>query len=202
MRRRCRCRASRGYPLRVLVLNIGGSLAEAAIISAGGIIATRSIRVGGVCFDAVIANYLRKKKRLIVGMSTAEDLRIKIGNCMAHIDRGSLIPNGLHADTGMALSLEISSHEICEIITPAIAAIAHMATDLLEQASPSIAADIYDYGIMLTGGCAFMPSMAEAIFRETGLRVTVAEQPQDSVVRGLGEILKFPSLWMPSAGSI
>ena len=184
-------------PCGCMVLDIGGSLAETAIISAGGIIASRSIKVGGACLDSIITKYLQKEKRLIVGMTTAEELRIKIGSCMDHIDRGNMIAHGCHADTGMAFSQEISSNEICATLTPAVAAIAHMVTGLFQQAPPSIAADIYAYGIMLTGGCTLMPGMTEALARETGLRVTVAEQPQDAVIRGLGWIIRTPRLWEP-----
>jgi len=74
-------------------------------------------------------------------------------------------------------------------------AIARTAISLLEEVPPEIAADIYDYGMMLTGGCALMPGMAEALHRETGLRVTPAEHPRDSVIHGLGRILNHPTLW-------
>ena len=85
--------------------------------------------------------------------------------------------------------------EICEAITPAIQAIARTALSLLEDVPPEIASDIYDFGMMLTGGCALMPGMREALNRETGLRVTVAEHPRDAVIRGIGRILNQPSLW-------
>ena len=79
--------------------------------------------------------------------------------------------------------------------TPAIVAIARTTMSILDDVPPAIAADIYDYGMMLTGGCALMPGMPAALARETGLRVTVAEHPRDAVIHGLGRILRQPTLW-------
>ena len=193
--------AAAGAGLRVasprgcMILDIGGGLSESAIISLGGIIAGRSLKVAGERFDAAIMNYLRQKRNLVVGATTAEELRVSIGVCDTHIDRGSMTVYGRNARTGLASRQEVFSSEICEAITPALVAIARNAMSLLEDVPPEIAADIYDYGMMLTGGCALMPGMASALSRETGLRVTVADHPRDSVINGLGRILKYPALW-------
>ncbi|MBE6651924.1 MAG: rod shape-determining protein [Ruminococcaceae bacterium] len=193
--------AAAGAGLRVasprgcMILDIGGGLSETAVISLGGIIAGRSLKVAGEKFDAAIMNYLRQKRNLVVGAATAEELRVRIGVCDSHMDRGSMTVYGRNARTGLASRQEVFSSEICEAITPAIVAIARTAISLLEEVPPEIAADIYDYGMMLTGGCALMPGMAEALHRETGLRVTPAEHPRDSVIHGLGRILNHPTLW-------
>ena len=193
--------AAAGAGLRVasprgcMILDIGGGLSESAVISLGGIIAGRSLKVAGDRFDAAIMNYLRQKRNLVVGATTAEELRVRIGVCDSRIDRGSMTVYGRNARTGLASRQEVFSSEICEAVTPAIAAIARSVMSLLEDVPPEIAADVYDYGIMLTGGCAPMPGMVEALCRETGLRITVAQQPRDCVIRGLGLILAKPSLW-------
>lgn len=193
--------AATGAGLRVasprgcMILNIGGGLSESAIISLGGIIAARSLKVAGERFDAAIINYLRQKRNLVVGTPTAEELRVRIGVCDSRIDRGSMTVYGRNARTGLASRQEVFSAEICEAITPALLAIARNALSLLEDVPPEIASDVYDYGLMLAGGCAVMPGMDEAIRRETGLRVTVAEHPRDCVIYGLGRILKHPELW-------
>ena len=178
-----------------MILDIGGGLSEAAVISLGGIIAGRSLKVAGDRFDAAIMNYLRQKRNLVVGATTAEELRIRIGVCESGMDRGSMTVYGRNARTGLASRQEVFSSEICEAITPAIVAIARTAMSILDDVPPAIAADIYDYGVMLTGGCALMPGMARALSRETGLRVTVADRPRDSVISGLGLILQQPTLW-------
>ncbi len=193
--------AAAGAGLRVasprgcMILDIGGGLSEAAVISLGGIIAGRFLKVAGDRFDAAIMNYLKQKRNLVVGATTAEELRVRIGVCDIHIDRGSMTVYGRNARTGLASRQEVFSSEICEAITPAIQAIARTALSLLEDVPPEIASDIYDFGMMLTGGCALMPGMREALNRETGLRVTVAEHPRDAVIRGIGRILNQPSLW-------
>jgi rod shape-determining protein MreB len=193
--------AAAGAGLRVasprgcMILDVGGGLAETAVISLGGIIAGRSIKVAGDRFDAAIMNYLKTKRNLEVGATTAESLRVRIGVCDSHIDRGNMTVYGRNARTGLASRQEVFSSEICEAITPAVMAIAKNAVSVLDDVPPAIAADIYDYGIMLTGGCALMPGMAEALARETGLRITLAKNPRDSVIDGLGAILKDPTLW-------
>jgi rod shape-determining protein MreB len=140
-------------------------------------------------------NYLRQKRNLVVGTTTAEEIRVKIGVCDTAMDRGSMTVFGRNARTGLASRQEVFSSEICEAITPAIVAIARTAMSVMDDVPPAIAADVYEYGIMLTGGCALMPGMPEALARETGLRVTVAQHPRDSVIHGLGRILRQPSLW-------
>ena len=193
--------AAAGAGLRVaanrggMVLNIGGGLSESAAIALGGILAARSIKVAGERFDAAIMNYLKQKRNLEVGSVTAEEVRVRIGVCDNSLDRGSMTVYGRNARTGLASRQEVFSSEICEAITPAIAAIARNAMSLLEDVSPAIASDIHRYGIMLTGGCAAMPGMDLAIHRETGLRVTVADRPRDCVINGVGCILKEPTLW-------
>ena len=193
--------AAAGAGLRVasprgcMILDIGGGLSEVAVISLGGIIAGRSLKVAGERFDAAIMNYLKQKRNLVVGIATAEELRVRIGFCVPHMDRGSMTVYGRNARTGLASRQEVFSSEICEAITPAIVAIARTATSLLEEVPPEIATDIYNFGIMLTGGCALLPGIAEALARETGLRITVASQPRDSVIHGLGRILRQPTLW-------
>lgn len=193
--------AAAGAGLRVasprgcMVLNIGGGLTETAIISLGGIITARSLKVAGDRFDAALMNYLKQRRNLVVGATTAEELRVRIGVCDTAYDRGSMTVYGQNARTGLASRQEVFSSEICEAISPAITAIGRNVLSLLENARHEIASDVYDYGIMLTGGCAEMPGLPEALHRITGLRVTVAPNPRDCVINGLGRILEHPGLW-------
>ncbi len=193
--------AAAGAGLRVaspkgcMVLNIGGGLSESAIISLGGIIAARSLKVAGDRFDAALMSYLKQRRNLVVGATTAEELRVRIGVCDTAYDRGSMTVYGQNARTGLASRQEVFSSEVCEAISPAITAIGRNVLSLLENARHEIASDVYDYGIMLTGGCAEMPGLPEALHRITGLRVTVAPHPRDCVINGLGRILARPGLW-------
>lgn len=186
-----RVTAARGH----MILTIGGGLSEVAVISAGGIIAARSVSVAGDRFDAAVVNYLRQKRNLVIGQPTAERLRIDIGTCDSRVDRGSATVYGRNARTGLASRQEVFSAEVCEAITPTLLGILRSVTAILEEVPPEIASDVYDFGIMLAGGCAEMPGMATAIQRETGLKVTVAPNPRDCVIHGLGRIIEHPRLW-------
>ncbi len=193
--------AAAGAGLRVnsprgcMILTVGGGISETAVISAGGIIAARSMKVAGERFDAAIINYLKQRRNLVVGQPTAEELRIRIGTCVPGLDRGSMTVYGRNARTGLASRQEVYSSEVCEAITPTLEAIMRGVTSVLEEVPPEIAADVYDYGLMLAGGCAEMPGLPTAIRQATGLRVTVARHPRDCVIDGLGRIIQHPTLW-------
>ncbi len=182
-------------PRGCMILTIGGGISEAAVISSGGIIAARSIKVAGERFDAAIINYLKQRRNLVVGLPTAEELRVRIGTADSRIDRGSMTAYGRNARTGLASGQEVYSTEICEAMTPALDAILRGVLSVLEDVPPEIAADVYDFGLMLAGGCAAMPGLPDAIRRATGLRVTVARNPRDCVINGLGRIIEHPALW-------
>lgn len=193
--------AAAGAGLRVssprgsMILNMGGGISEVAIISAGGIIAAHSIKVAGERLDSAIINYLKQRRNLIVGAATAEELRVRIGTCDKSIDRGSMKIYGRNARTGLASCQEVFSSEICEAITPTLVAVMKSITAVLEDVRPEIASDVYDYGLMLSGGCAGMPGLPDAIRQATGLRVTIARNPRDCVINGLGRLIKHPELW-------
>ena len=102
---------------------------------------------------------------------------------------------GRNARTGLASTQEVFSSEICEAITPTLSAIMKSISTVLEDVPPEVASDIYDYGLMLSGGCARMPGLADAIHKVTGLRVTIARNPRDCVINGLGRLIKHPELW-------
>ncbi len=193
--------AAAGAGLRVhsprggMILSIGGGISEAAIISSGSILAARSVKVAGERFDAAIINYLKQRRNLVVGLPTAEELRVRIGTADSGLDRGSMPVFGRNARTGLAARQEVYSSEVCEAITPSLMAIIRAALTVLEEVPPEIASDVYDFGLMLTGGCALLPGLSDAIRRETGLRVTIAREPRDSVIHGLGRIIEIPELW-------
>ena len=182
-------------PRGCMILNMGGGITEAAVISSGGIVAARSIKVAGERFDAAIINYLKQRRNLVVGMPTAEELRVRIGAMDAGIDRGSMTVYGRNARTGLASRQEVFSSEIVEAITPAVDAVIRGVLSLLEDVPPEISADIYDFGLMLSGGCAETPGLPLALKRATGLRVTVARDPRDCVINGLGRVIRTPALW-------
>ncbi len=182
-------------PQGCMVLNIGGGITEAAVISSCGIVNALSARMAGERLDVAIVSYMLNRRHLRISDSAAEALKMKIGSADPRLDRGSMTVCGLKSDEGLAAALNVSSREICEAITPSIENIARIALLTLEGVQPEISADIHNYGLMLTGGCAVIPGMAAAISRCTGLRVTVAKDPLDCVINGLNRIIRTPSLW-------
>lgn len=193
--------AAAGAGLRVtsprgsMMLSVGGGMAEAAIISAGGIISARSVKVAGERFDMAIINYLKRKYSMLVGDATAEALKLGLGTALPTVDRGEMVVYGRNVRTRLAMSRAVTSKEICEALTPVVDAIARMTVSALEGAPPEIAADVYALGLMLSGGSALLPGFAEALSRKTGLRVIPARDPLDCVAFGLGRILEQPRLW-------
>ncbi len=185
-------------PRGCMILNIGGGITEVAVISAGDIIAARSIPVAGERFDADIIHYLKKRRNLVVGRPMAEELRIRIGSADGISgtagDRAGMTAYGRNERTGLASRQEVFSAEITEAITPALNIIMRGVLAVLEDVPPEIASDVYDTGLMLSGGCAEMPGLSSAIRRATGLRVTVAREPRDCVINGLGRLIKHPIL--------
>ncbi len=186
-------------PRGCMILCIGGGISEVAIISSGGIIAARSIKVAGERFDAAITNYLKHRRNLVVGPNTAEELRVRIGSADASLDRdperGRMTVYGRNARTGLASRQEVYATEVTEAITPSLDAVMRAVLSTIEEVPPEIASDVYDYGLMLCGGCACMPGLPRFIRRATGLRVTVARDPRDCVINGLGRLIEHPGLW-------
>ena len=102
---------------------------------------------------------------------------------------------GRHARTGLASSQEVYSAEISQALTRAVDAVTQCVASVLERVPPEIANDIYQFGLMLSGGCAVIPGLPDAIRRETGLKVTIARNPRDCVINGLGRLIAHPDLW-------
>ncbi len=193
--------AAAGAGLRVtsprgcMILSVGSGITEAAVISAGGIINARSSKVAGERLDMAIVNYLKSHRGLLVGDATAETLKVRIGAADPSIDRGDMQVYGRHIKTGLAAGRTVTTDEICKAISPCLDAIAQIALWALENVPPEISGDVHTFGLMLCGGCALLPGIAGAIARRTGLRVTVARNPLDCVIRGIGMIINRPSLW-------
>ena len=193
--------AAAGAGLRVLsprgcmIVNIGAGTTEAAVISAGGIISAKSVKMAGERFDTTLINYLRSNGELLVGDATAEELKIRVGAALSGIRRESARAYGRHARTGMGASLTVTSDDVFRAVHPAVDAIARIILATLENVPPEISADVHSYGFMLCGGSACLPGIDGALAQATGLRVTMAREPMDCVIRGLGKIIRDNRLW-------
>jgi len=176
-------------PTGNMVVDIGGGTTEVAVISLAGIVFSRSVRVGGDKIDEAIIQYIRRKYNMLIGERMAEDIKIRIG-AAAPLDEPEIMPiKGRDTVAGVPQTLEISSEEICEALTEPVNAILDAVRIALERTPPELAADIVDKGIMLTGGGALLRNLDSLMRHETGLPITVVEDPLTCVVRGSGMVL-------------
>lgn len=178
-------------PEGVMIVDIGGGTTEIAVISLGGMVINKSLRVAGDEMDVEIVNYMRVRYGMLIGERTAEEAKIEIGSAypvdskddMATVIRGRDLSNGLPK------SLKIQAAEIREALTPVISQIISAIQDILEETPPELLTDIVERGIFLTGGGALLRGLDKKIAEETKLPVYVADDPLTTVVRGCGEVL-------------
>ncbi|MCL6548640.1 MAG: rod shape-determining protein, partial [Alicyclobacillus sp.] len=178
-----------GEPTGSMVVDIGGGTTEVAIISLGGIVTSRSIRVAGDEMDEAIIQYIKKAYNLMIGERTAEDLKITIGTAMPTGNPESMDIRGRDLVTGLPKTFSITSTEISEALSDTVGAIVDAVKVTLEKSPPELAADIMDRGIVLTGGGALLRNLDRLLSNETGMPVVVAENPLDCVAVGTGRAL-------------
>ena len=172
-----------------MIVDIGGGTTDIAVISLAGIVYSKSVRVAGNAMDEAITQWVRKEHNLLIGERTAERIKMEIGSA-APLDRTKTIEvKGRHQLEGKPTTITISDGEIREALAEPIRMIIQAVRDGLERTPPELAADICDRGIVLTGGGALLQKMDERLRMETGLPVSVAEDPLSSVVLGAGKML-------------
>ncbi|MDQ6953095.1 MAG: rod shape-determining protein [Mariprofundaceae bacterium] len=173
-----------------MVVDIGGGTAEIAVISYGGIVDSRSVRVGGDKMDDAIINHLRRKYSLLVGAPTAERIKMNLGSAYPQKERRDMEVKGRDLINGVPKTLLLDDSEILEALTDSVNAIVEGVKVCLEKTPPELAADIVDKGIVLTGGGALLVGLDQLLREETGLPVSVAENPLNCVVLGAGRVLE------------
>ncbi|MFD1674991.1 rod shape-determining protein [Alicyclobacillus fodiniaquatilis] len=178
-----------GEPTGSMVVDIGGGTTEVAIISLGGIVTSRSIRVAGDEMDEAIIQYVKKAYNLMIGERTSEELKIQIGSASTLDEPKSLDIRGRDLLTGLPRTFSISSGEICDALADTVGSIIEAVKVTLEKSPPELAADIMDRGIVLTGGGALLRNLDKRLSDETGMPVLVAEEPLDCVAVGTGKAL-------------
>lgn len=177
-------------PSGSMVVDIGGGTSEVAVISLGGVVVSRSLRVAGDEFDDAIIHYIKKEYNLMIGERTAEDIKLKIGSAYPQDREETYDVSGRDLVTGLPKELAISSEEIRESLREPINSIVDSIKFTLEKTPPELASDIMERGIMLTGGGAMLKGFDRLISEETGIPVFTAEQPIDCVVLGTGKVLE------------
>jgi len=172
-----------------MVVDIGGGTSEVAVISLGGIVSSKSVRVGGDEFDSAIISYIKKKYNLLIGERTAEDIKIKIGSAYPYEDEQELEIKGRNLMDGLPKNIFITPAEIRESLVDPLSTILEAIKSRKEKTPPELAADLIDHGITLTGGGALLKGFDKLINLETGMPVHIAENPLDCVATGTGTVL-------------
>jgi len=181
-----------------MIVDIGGGAAEAAVISLGGVVVHKSVRIAGNKIDEAIQAYLKKKHNLIVGDTTAEDVKIKIGSATNLTQQEKHEISGRDLVFGLPRSVVVTSDDITEAMHPALIQIVGAVKAVLEDTPPELAADIIDKGIVMSGGTSLLRNFDKFMTQETGVPAHVAEDALFCVVRGTGLVLENIELWKRS----
>lgn len=170
-----------------MVVDIGGGTSEIAIISLGGIVTAKSIRLGGDELDEAIVNYVKKEYSLMIGERTAEDVKIRIGSAYKEGEEMEMEIRGRDLISGLPKTMQISSSEVRDALRDPVNSIVDGIKSTLEKTPPELASDIMENGIMFTGGGALLKGLDKLVKEETGMPVKIAENPLDCVAIGTGK---------------
>ena len=173
-----------------MVVDIGGGTTEVAVISLMGIVCSISARVAGDKMDEAIINYVKKKHNLLIGETTAEQIKMTIGNAKAVDEEKSMQIRGRDLIRGIPMTITITSTEAHDALKETTRAIVEAVRDTLEKTPPELASDISERGIVMTGGGSMLKGLDQLLADETGLPVFVAEEPLNCVVMGAGKLLE------------
>ncbi|MGW8220547.1 MAG: rod shape-determining protein [Syntrophobacteria bacterium] len=176
-------------PTSNMVVDIGGGTTEVAVISLAGIVYSKSVRVGGDKMDEAILQYIKNKYNLLIGERSAELIKTTVGNAYRAEKTEDMQIKGRDLATGIPKIIGIDSDEVRQAIFEQIKTIVETVKSALEQTPPELAADIVDNGIVLTGGGALLKGLDKLLREETGLPITITEDPLTTVVLGSGKAL-------------
>lgn len=202
-------------PTGVMVVDIGGGTTEIAVISLGGIVVSKSLRIAGDDMDQVIIHYIRLRHGLLIGDKTAEELKINIGSAYATTPRPKALSSknlgeekdakdqngekaaiirGRDIETGLPKSLKVTEAEVREALSPVLTQIVDAVAQVLEDAPPELTADILEHGVLLTGGGSLLRGLDQMIVERTHIPVIRSDDPLTSVARGAGKVLEDDAL--------
>ena len=181
-----------------MILDSGGGTTDIAVISLGGVVVHKSIRVAGNKIEEAIANYIRKRFNLLVGERSAEEIKMTLANAIVGDENKKKEIKGRDSVTGLPRAIEISETEVNEAIQPVLKAMISAIREVFEATPPELASDIIEKGIVLSGGTALLGNLDNYIARETGVPAYVAEDPLFCVVRGVGVALENLELYKRS----
>jgi rod shape-determining protein MreB and related proteins len=179
-----------GEPSGSMVVDIGGGTTEVAVISLGGIVVSRSIRIGGDELDEAIIEWVKKEYNVLLGERTAEQIKMAIGSAWPRAEEPAAEVRGRDLVTGLPKTILLSSPEIRESIDEPVQAVVDAVKYTLDKTPPELAADIMERGIVLTGGGALLAGIDQRLANETGMPIVTASRPLQSVVLGSGKCLE------------
>ena len=173
-----------------MIVDVGGGTTEVAVISLGGIVVSRSLRVAGDEMDESIINYARQKYNLLIGERTAEQAKIDAGSAYPLEEELTVTLRGRNLITGLPEAVDVSSVELREALSGPVSAIAQTVRDTIDETPPELISDLMQHGIVLSGGCSQLRGLDERLSEETKMQVRVAEDPMTCVALGAGMILE------------
>lgn len=181
-----------------MILDIGGGAAEAAVISLGGVVVAKSVRVAGNKIDEAIADYTRRKHNLIIGDQTAEEIKITLGSALNLKKKREMQVRGRDNATGLPREFTLTSDEVTEAISRPLSQIITTVKAVLEEVPPELSSDIIDKGIVMSGGTSQLTNFDRMLTEELGVPCHVAEEPLLCVIRGTGAALENLDLYKRS----
>ncbi len=177
-------------PVANMVLDIGGGTTDIAILSLNGIVSSASVRTAGNAFDQDIIKYIKEKYKLLIGEKTAENIKINFANVFKPSKKEKIEVRGRNLITGLPHTIEINQEEIQEALKDCVEKIVKATTNVLEETSPELSADIVEKGIILTGGGALLNGLCDVLEKELNVPVLIAETPLTCVAEGCGILLE------------
>ncbi len=177
---------SKGY----MVVDIGGGTTDVAVISLGGIVSSTSVKCAGDKIDQAIADYIKKTFNLAIGERTAEEVKIKIGAAVPLEEELRVTIKGRDFIQGLPRSAQVGTNEMVKAIDAELRLIIKAIKDVLAETPPELASDIMDYGIIMTGGSSQLRNLTDLVYRKTGVKATLAEDPLYCVAKGTGIALE------------
>jgi rod shape-determining protein MreB len=177
-------------PQGYMVVDIGGGTTDAAVISLGGIVASKSVKIGGNALDHSITDFIKRKYNLAIGDKTAEQVKIKVGGAVPLDDELQVMIKGRDYLTGLPRSVRVTTNEIVKAIEDDLVGMIQAIKDVLQDTPPELASDIIDNGIIMTGGSSQLRNLTDLVYRRTGVKAVVADNALHCVVRGTGIALE------------
>ncbi len=181
-----------------MIVDIGGGTTDVAVISLGGIVASNSVKCAGNRIDSAITDYIKKTFNLAIGDKTAEDIKIQIGSATPMDEELTMTIKGRDFIAGLPRTAQISTNEIVKAIDKELRQMVKAIKDVLQDTPPELSADIIDNGIIMTGGTSMLRNFPELVFRRTGVKAMMAEDPLYCVAKGTGIALEHLDVYKKS----